>query len=119
MTLDKDYAGIIVSTLCFLHCVAGPVILAMGLTSVGYSFLLDEKIHLILVVPIVLFAAWSIPSGYEVHQKKYPAIAAIIGVVLLFLGLLIENFEVILTLVASSLLIFAHFSNKRLLKSKH
>lgn len=118
MTLDKDYAGVFVSSLCLVHCIAGPVILALGLSSVGLSFLLDEKIHMALVAPIILFALWSIPLGYKVHRKSLPLIAVVVGIVMLLLGLSIHEFEMVLTFAASTLIILAHLSNKKLLKAE-
>ncbi len=117
MTLDKDYAGILISSLCILHCLSGPVILALGFSSVGFSFLSNEKMHLALVFPIIVLAIWSISTAYIIHKKPLPFIAATLGIILLLTGLMIENLEVILTFSASSLLIFAHFYNRKQLKS--
>ncbi len=117
MTFDKDYTGILVSSLCLLHCVAGLAIVTLGLTSIGLSFLFDEKIHLFLAFPIILLALWSIPDGYGIHQNPFPLIKAIVGIILLVMGLLIHHLEVILTFLASSLMIIAHLYNKILLKN--
>ena len=117
MTFDKDYAGVFVSSLCLVHCIAGPVILALGLSTAGFSFFLDEKVHLALVAPIIVFALWSIPYGYKVHQKPLPLIAAAVGLLMLLLGLIIHEVELILTLSASSSIIVAHLFNKKLLKT--
>ncbi len=113
MTLDKDFAGMVVSTLCLIHCIAGPIILALGFSGLELSFLLNEKIHIALIFPILLFALWSIPSSYSIHKNALPIILAIVGIVLLLMGVFIENLEELLTILASTFLIIAHFSNKK------
>ncbi len=118
MTFNKDYAGVLFSSLCLLHCIAGPVILALGFTSLTFSFFLDEKVHLALVFPIIFFAFWSMPIGLKKHQSKLPLTLAITGVLMLLSGLMIERFEMALTFLASSMLIVAHLSNVKLLNKK-
>lgn len=118
MLVNKDHAGILLSSLCLIHCLAGPIIIALGLTSVSMSFLSNEKFHLALVLPIVLVAAWSLPRGFKLHQTYFPIVVALIGIVFLISGLIFEEMESVLTVTASLLLIFAHFSNQKLLKKK-
>ncbi len=115
MTLDKDYLGVFVSGLCLIHCIAGPLLLAFGATSIGLTLFEDERIHLFLVVPIFFLAVWSIPKGTKAHHHPLPAIAGTAGIICLFAGLMLEELELILTVTATVLLIFAHLSNKWLL----
>jgi len=115
LTLDKDYMGALVSGLCLVHCVVGPILLFFGISAMGVSFFENEAIHLFLAVPILFFASWSIPKGYKCHRKSWPLMAAVVGVVLLLLGLAVEDMELPLTVGATCLLILAHLSNKWLL----
>jgi len=115
MTLNKDFMGAMISWLCMVHCLAGPVLITLGISTAGLSLLENESVHLFLVAPILLFVAWSIPSGLRRHHHPIPAIAAIVGISLLFLGLFNEALELPLTVGASSMLIFAHLFNRKLI----
>ncbi len=115
MIIDKDYMGAMASLLCLIHCLLPPVFLMFGVSWVGLSMIGGENIHYALVAPILFFALWSIPKGLKSHQHVMPAILAAAGVCLLISGLLLEASEVILTSLASLLLISAHLYNKKLL----
>jgi len=115
MTLDKDYMGALLSGLCLIHCLAGPLLIAFGITSIGLSVFEDERIHLFLAVPIFILAAWSIPRGTRIHHHPAPAFTGLVGITALIAGLLIEEMELVLTVTGTCLLIFAHLYNKRLL----
>lgn len=115
MTIDKDYMGALASSLCLIHCVLPPLLLMFGVSWAGFAFIDGEKIHYVLVAPILFFALWSIPKGLKSHQHVLPAILAAAGVCLLISGLLFEASEVMLTSMASLLLISAHLYNKKLL----
>ena len=116
MFVDKDYLGAFVSWICLIHCLAGPLLLALGFTSVGLSFFGDERIHYLLIAPILFIAAWSIPKGLKVHHHIIPALLAVGGFSLLIFGLVFENLEQVLTVSGSLMLITAHLYNKKLLK---
>ena len=91
IVMDKDYTGILVSSICIIHCLAGPIIIALGLSTAGLSFFLNEKVHLILVAPMVLLALWSLPNGYSQHKNLLAIILATIGIITLPLGLMVEK----------------------------
>lgn len=115
MTLNKDYMGALASFLCLMHCLAGPVLIAFGVSVAGLSVIGNERVHLFLVIPIVLFAAWSLPASFSKHRQPVPVMIALIGIVLLLLGLMIESYELPLTVAASLLLMSAHLYNRKLL----
>lgn len=115
MTLNRDYIGAIFSWLCIIHCMAGPLLLVLGISSLGIAFLEDERVHHVLIIPIIFFALWSVPKGIKIHNHPLPGIAAALGVIFLLLGLVVESQETPLTVGASCLLIFAHLFNNRLL----
>lgn len=118
MKFDKDLLGFFVSLLCLIHCLGGHILLILGFTSAGLSIFGNEKLHLALVAPILLIAAWSLPRGLKSHRHSTPSKLAVLGIIFLILGLMIEEFELVLTVLASSLLMTAHLYNRKLLKEK-
>jgi len=118
MKIEKDKLGVLTSCLCMFHCLSGPILLMLGLTTAGQTFFNEEFIHIGLLVPILLIAFWSLPSGFKNHRHPIPSILAIIGIIFMVSGLLSEDLELILTIVASCLLIKAHLFNLKLLRTK-
>ncbi len=118
MTTDKDYLGAMVSLLCLIHCLLPAMLLMLGVSSAGLAFLNGELIHYVLVLPIVLIAVWSIPMGFKRHHHRLPVVLAATGICALIMGLLFTASEVILTTMASCLLISAHLFNKKLLSKQ-
>ena len=120
MKFDKDVWGAFFSGLCLVHCLLAPVLLLLGISSVGFIFLQNEWIHYILIAPIMIMVIWSIPCGFRIHHKRIPTLFAAIGLVLFVFGLISsETFEVYFTVVASTLLIVAHLYNRHLLGGKN
>ncbi|MEM1094097.1 MAG: MerC domain-containing protein [Bacteroidota bacterium] len=113
-----DATGIFLSTLCFLHCLAVPLIATGAL-----AWMASEAIHIGLTVVlsgIVLLVAW--PS-YKRHRNALVPALLISGLALLIgavLGeeALGENGETLVTVVGSVLLIAGHIVNLRA-KRKH
>lgn len=118
MTLNKDQWGAITAVVCLIHCAAVPVLLAMGLTVTGGMFFGNEKVHVLLLIPVVFLAALSLPSGFKEHKNPVPFLLGLFGLVLMFLGLAFEAAELYLTVTASLLLITAHLLNQKYLKPK-
>lgn len=115
MTLNKDYMGVLASFLCMLHCLAGPILIILGVSVAGSSLLENEQVHMLLVIPIVLFAAWSLPASIKKHRQPLPLMIALTGILLLFMGLMSEQYEMPFTVTASLLLMTAHLYNRKLL----
>jgi len=108
-----DTAGIILSTLCFLHCLAVPFIATGALIWIA-----SETIHIGLTIAlagIVMFVAW--PS-YQLHRRAVvPALLAS-GLILLIAALLTEDMggestETVLTSLGSIVLVLGHILNHR------
>ena len=68
MQLDSDRKGMLVAGLCFVHCVAGPALLAFaGMASLG-SF--SERIEpLLLLTSTVFGAAALVPAYWKRHGR--------------------------------------------------
>ncbi|MCY4233814.1 MAG: MerC domain-containing protein [Bacteroidetes bacterium] len=112
-----DSAGIILSTLCFLHCLAVPFIATGALI-----WMASETIHFGLTISlagIVMFVAW--PS-YQQHRRAVVPTLMGTGLILLIIALLSEealgeNVETILTSFGSVVLVVGHVLNHRLRRS--
>ncbi|MCY4224912.1 MAG: MerC domain-containing protein [Bacteroidetes bacterium] len=111
-----DMTGIILSTLCLLHCLAVPIIATGALVWVA-----SEAIHIsftIALAGIVLLVAW--PS-YQRHRRAVVPAFLVGGLVLLIVAVLSESIlgesaETILTSFGSVMLVFGHVLNLRSMK---
>lgn len=113
----KDLFGIACSSLCVLHCVATPLLVAAGIPFAGWALLEGETTHIVLSVVVVLVALISFPFGWRHHRSVLPGAMAIAGVVALLLTrLLSESFELVLTLLAAATFITAHWLNRKMLR---
>ncbi len=116
MNVNKDIMGVFFSCLCLTHCLMGPIMIFLGLSSISLAFLEKEWVHYLLIVPMLLFVIWSIPSGFRIHHKPIPSVFASIGVVLFVLGLFAsEANEEFFVIGASCMIIIAHLCNRFLL----
>jgi len=111
-----DMTGIILSTLCLLHCLAVPIIATGALVWVA-----SEAIHIsftIALAGIVLLVAW--PS-YQRHRRAVVPAFLVGGLLLLIVAVLSESIlgesaETILTSFGSVMLVFGHVLNLRSVK---
>lgn len=110
-----DWLGVFFSSLCVIHCVATPILLA------GASlWIASEWVHigfLIALVPIVFLALKHSHASH--HGKRGLVILFNAGLVFLVSAILFgealgEGFEVGLTIVGSILLISGHLRNRYL-----
>ena len=115
MILNKDVVGAFISSACLIHCLAGPVLMLLGITSLGHAHIEEQSFHFALTAPILLVAAWSIPKGLKSHHHKTPAILSVIGIALLSIGLLIIELNLILSVGGSLFLLIAHLYNRKLI----
>ena len=116
----SDKTAICLSFLCVVHCLLLPVLLIVLPPISGLLALNDEMFHqwlLFAVVPISLIALY---MGYLHHKNKQVFIVGSIGLGILamaaFLGhdILGEHMEVIVTVMGSSIIAFAHVRNYQL-----
>jgi len=115
----KDNLGMFFSSLCIIHCVLTPLLAALGLLG---SFTLDIEspfIHLALLLPVMLFAIWSLPASKKMHGSITPTLLAFLGISLMLITFFMpEEIELWLMLIASAAVISAHVLNKHLLFSR-
>lgn len=108
-----DTMGIVLSTLCFLHCLAVPFI-ATGVL----AWVASEAIHVGLTIAlggIVVFVAW--PS-YQRHCRAVVPACLVGGLALLIVAVLGEDAigeyaEIGLTALGSVVLVLGHVLNLR------
>ena len=115
-TVTADRVGIAASTLCFLHCLATPVLLS--LSAVSMHFLpSEERTHRALAIGVTLIGVMALGFGYSRHRRKTSLALAGLGVTLIFLGAFFGNRlpfhwqEVVITLAGSCFMIVAHRLN--------
>ena len=108
-----DATGIILSSLCFLHCLATPLIATGALAWVA-----SESIHIGLTIAlagVVVFVAW--PS-YQRHRRAVVPALLVGGLALLIVAVLGEDAlgeyaETSLTVLGSVVLVLGHILNLR------
>ena len=115
----KDKLGILCSSLCIVHCIVTPFILALGLSGLLAKILTTEFLHYILIVPVALLILLTLPSAYTRYRSLGLIFIGLLGMMLLiaapFLG---EGNEALLTISGGCLLVFFHLLNLRL-QHKH
>lgn len=114
-----DAIGIGASTLCVIHCMLFPVLLAFSPT-LAHFVPGSESIHRMfayLLAAIGLVAFW---AGYKVHRRKVVLLLLGIGVSGVTVGayadslLPTHSWEVLITVCGSVFLIIAHYMNRTL-----
>src|SRR5688500_6084615 len=108
-----DRAGVLLSSLCAVHCVLGIVIVAgLGL---GGGVLLDPAIHRIGLLMATLIAGVAIGIGALQHRRAAPFVVAMTGLSFMGGGLAIEHGieEAILTIIGVALVAAGHVLNLR------
>jgi hypothetical protein len=114
-----DRLGAGASTLCFVHCVLGPVLFVI---SPGLAHLIpgDESVHRILAIAIIAFAVLAIHSGYRVHRRKRVVVLIASGLVAITFAAIAGDslgshvMEVSITVLGSGLLVYGHGLNRQL-----
>ena len=112
-----DATGIILSTLCFLHCLATPLIAAGALAWVA-----SETIHIGLTIAlagVVVLVAW---PGYQRHRRAVVPALLVGGRALLIAAVVGEDVlgeyaETSLTALGSVVLVLGHILNLRCRKT--
>jgi accessory gene regulator protein AgrB len=109
-----DRLGIVLSTLCIIHCALTPFIfLIPSITSIfpaGHS----DQFHQFILAPVIITAVLSfIPAYLKTNNWKLLALAILGGLCLFFAHEMQQPLEAILSISGGSFLISAHYSNIR------
>jgi hypothetical protein len=108
-----DRVGVVLSSLCAVHCVLGIVIVAgLGL---GGGLLLDPAIHRIGLLLATLIAGVAIGLGALQHRRPLPFVVAMTGLSFMGGGLAVEHGveEAVLTIIGVTLVAAGHLLNLR------
>ncbi|WP_039389842.1 MerC domain-containing protein [Novosphingobium sp. MBES04] len=108
-----DRAGILLSGLCAVHCVAGIVL--VGVLGLGGELLLSPAIHEVGLALAVVFGAASLGFGVLRHGRMTPLVTGGAGIVLMALALFVGHGlpEALLTICGVALVAGAHLFNLR------
>ncbi|MHA6720111.1 MerC domain-containing protein [Sphingomonas sp. RS6] len=110
-----ERAAVGMSTLCLVHCLALPVLLAL-LPGVSAWLHLPADLHRWLLMFAIPSSSFALLSGCRVHRSAGPLLTGIAGLSLMALAaLLLEGTarEVPVSVAGSLLLVAAHVSNWR------
>ena len=108
-----DRAGMVLSSLCAVHCVLGIVIVAgLGL---GGGILLDPAIHRYGLLMATVIAGVAIGTGAIQHRRAAPFVVAMTGLTFMGGGLAVEHGieEAVLTVIGVTLVAAGHVLNLR------
>ncbi len=113
MTFKKnilDYIGIILSSCCFIHCVATPALMI-------YLVVFSETVELIFLILAAAVGIFSLLPSYQRHRQMKPILLFSLGLVCLFLSHVIfhdgQKLGLLLITCGALAVIFAHFFNIR------
>jgi hypothetical protein len=118
LRLDSDRRGILVAGLCFIHCVAGPALLAFAGFSSAIGF--SEKIEPVFVASSIAFGvAALVPAYRKKHGRPACLVLFACGIACLLVR---KHFEFraaaegVATVIGATLIVCAHALNVRFSK---
>ena len=117
-----DAIGIGASTLCAIHCLALPFILAFA-PAVAHFLPGDEIVHRTLACSLTAVGLAAFRAGYKVHRKKIVLVMLTAGIAAVSAGayaghlLPSHQWEIGITLLGGAFLISAHLLNRTLCRS--
>jgi uncharacterized membrane protein YfcA len=120
--VNWDAVGIGASTLCVIHCVLLPVVLAFAPT-LAHFLPGDESVHRTLAYLLAVIGLVAFWAGYKVHRRKRVLLLLAVGILGVTVGAYADfllpshTWEVLITLNGSSFLIVAHYLNRTLCRS--
>ena len=117
-TRSWDVVGVLLSTVCLIHCLAVPVGLALIPALTG-TLSEQEWLHRLVVVLAFMVVAIALVTGIRAHRRYGPLLPASVGLALLTLSLIVgeEHWaEQLVTSVGALMTASAHLWNRALLK---
>ncbi len=109
-----DRAGMLLSGLCAVHCLAGLALVSV--LGLGGGVFLSPSIHRVGLALAVLIGATTIGLGAVRHGRVAPLIVGALGLSLMTAGLFVSHgsAEAMLTIAGVVLVASAHLMNLRL-----
>jgi hypothetical protein len=118
-TLGWDTIGVGASSLCVIHCIATPILLAFS-PALADFLPGTETVHRTLAYLLTAVGLFAFRSGYNVHGRKYVLLLLLAGIVGITVGayggfwLPSPLWEHGITFAGSGFLITAHSINRTL-----
>ncbi len=108
-----DRAGVMLSGLCAIHCIAS--LLFVSVLGLGGEVLLSPAIHRIGLALAVLVGAVTIGIGVRRHGQRAPLLIGAAGLALMACAVLVQHgaIEAVLTITGVALVATAHIRNLR------
>lgn len=106
-----DRAGIWVSGLCALHCLALPM--AAVLLPFAVQEALHEPTHVLFFTAAFPLALVAFVGGWRQHGRWLPGALGALGVTLLIVALTLPAAEIVLSILGGLVLVGAHLLNHR------
>ncbi|WP_312489732.1 MerC domain-containing protein [Sphingomonas sp.] len=112
--LGLDGLAISASTLCLVHCLVLPIVIAF-LPSIAEWADWGDAVHIIMLVIAVPLSGGTLFAGWRRHRAKGPLWTGMAGLALLVLGLPFEGMTLgtALTVAGGMALAVAHVGNLR------
>ena len=120
--LNWDAIGVGASTLCMIHCVLTPILLAFA-PAMAHFLPGGEFVHRSLAYVITGVGVLAFRAGYAVHRRKSVLLLLLAGIAAITVGayavplLPSHLWEIAITVAGSALLITAHFRNRTMCRS--
>ena len=120
--VNWDVVGVGASTLCVIHCLLLPVVLAFAPT-LAHFVPGNEAVHLSLAYLLTGVGILAFRAGYRVHREKFVLVLLMVGIAAVTVGayagslLPSHSWEVAITFTGSAFLIVAHRLNRTLCQS--
>ena len=113
-----DKLAMSVSAACIVHCFFAPalIVLSYGVSSFSID---SEFVHYLILAVAMPLSALALSKGYTHHKVTSFLVTGVLGLSLMFLGVLLgesllgELGEQLVTLIGSSLVAYSHFRNYR------
>lgn len=123
----SDKLAMLLSSFCVVHCVGTPILLMAIPSLATVSMLADETLHSALLLFVVPLGCVALLLGFFHHRQKWVVLLGAVGIALLCSPVLLEyaevghviwgqHGEVLVTTVASLIVVMAHVFNYRLRK---
>ena len=110
-----DLLGLILSSLCIVHCLLTPIFLVLGPHLVPHWVQAESHGHHWFYPVLLVIAGFSIVAGYRQHSRWRPAFWLVMGLVVVGIAtfFLDGNLEYGLTVVGSLFLLRGHYLNRK------
>tara|TARA_B100001094_G_scaffold330010_1_gene394147 strand:- start:2517 stop:2909 length:393 start_codon:yes stop_codon:yes gene_type:complete len=111
-----DKAGMILSSLCVIHCLFLPVII-LFLPSALLGFFESESFHLYMLAIALPVSCFAFLRGFRHHQKKQSFLLGLLGMALLISAVTIAEMlwgelgETLFTVCGGFLIVYSHYVN--------